>query len=334
VLATTPPAQTDSEAEGIARAIYGIEGTASRLYGERDSNFLLRAVDGSRSVLKIANRAERPEVIDFQLRILEHLERVAPELPVPKLIPTLEGALSHALPGGEVVRAITFLPGRSLRSRPYTPTLLDDVGATLARLARALRGFFHPAAGHVLQWDIRRAPSLRGHVAHIGSVPRQALVRARLDHLEADVIPKLASLRAQVLHADGTPDNLLLDESGDRVAGVIDFGDSLHTALACDLAVSMAAVSIWDPQPLEAATRIAAGYHRRLPLEAEEVEVLPDLMIARLVTSVTISAWRSHLYPDMREDLTQYEEPGFRLLESLRDDRLARFRAALHRRCA
>ena len=50
-------------------------------------------------------------------------------------------------------------------------------------------------------------------------------------------------LRAQVVHNDLAPTNVLVD---DRLAvtGIIDFGDLTRTALICDLAIAAADVSV------------------------------------------------------------------------------------------
>ena len=84
---------------------------------------------------------------------------------VPRVVPTAAGAPSQvvAAPDGRrhVVRLLTYLPGTILEDVAHPPQLLRNLGATLARLGRALRGFFHPAAGHELLWDLKLAARLR-----------------------------------------------------------------------------------------------------------------------------------------------------------------------------
>ncbi len=66
VLEAQAPAFSTQQAEAIARRAFGIEASAHPLASERDQNFQLRAKDGSEWVLKIANAAENPALLDMQ----------------------------------------------------------------------------------------------------------------------------------------------------------------------------------------------------------------------------------------------------------------------------
>ena len=60
-------------------------------------------------------------------------------------------------------------------------------------------------------------------------------VEGVLDRLAEQVLPALEGMRAQVIHNDVSCMNTLVE--GDRVVGVIDFGDLIHAPLVCDFAV-------------------------------------------------------------------------------------------------
>ncbi len=68
VLEAQAPAFSTQEAEAIARRAFEIQASAHPLDSERDQNFQLRARDGSEWVLKIANPAENPALLDVQTR--------------------------------------------------------------------------------------------------------------------------------------------------------------------------------------------------------------------------------------------------------------------------
>src|SRR5277367_6260406 len=76
---------TPGEAAAFARRLFGVEGTAQPLKGERDQNFLLRGPSGT-FVLKITNPAEDRGVTDFQTRAMLHVKTADPLLPVPELL--------------------------------------------------------------------------------------------------------------------------------------------------------------------------------------------------------------------------------------------------------
>lgn len=79
---TPSPAVTASEAAAAVRASFGLTGELDRLPGEADDNFALRTSAGQRYVVKVAHLRADPQVISLQVRVLRHIESVAPGLPV------------------------------------------------------------------------------------------------------------------------------------------------------------------------------------------------------------------------------------------------------------
>lgn len=79
-----------SDAEQLARDLYGMNTRASALPSERDQNFLLLSPDGRRYVLKVANAAETPQMLDAENQVMRRLERtgLVPSPWVPP-VPTL-----------------------------------------------------------------------------------------------------------------------------------------------------------------------------------------------------------------------------------------------------
>ena len=119
--------------------------------------------------MKVSNAAEDPATLDMEALAVLHAARVDPGLPL--AIPwRLAGAagdhrtraragrtFEHG-DGAHHVRLYDVLPG----SRPHRPADLPDAalvgwGETTARLGRALRGFFHPAAQRTMLWDVQHA---------------------------------------------------------------------------------------------------------------------------------------------------------------------------------
>jgi 4-aminobutyrate aminotransferase-like enzyme/Ser/Thr protein kinase RdoA (MazF antagonist) len=327
VLEAKAPVFSISDAERVAAEIFGIHGTARHLESERDQNFRLcaegRAESDREFVLKVANPAEDPAVLDFQTRALLHIAAADPTLPVPRVQPTAAGEPSQvvAAPDGRrhVVRLLSYLPGAIFADFPHPPALLRNVGATLAHLGHALRGFFHPAAGHELLWDLTHAARLREHVLHIEDAERRRLADHFLERFETRVLPRLPGLRAQVIHNDVTFDNTLVDASGEAVAGIIDFGDMVHAPLVNDVAVAVSVAILGEPDPIAAAMQVVAGYHAVEPLREEELALLFDLIAARLAVGVVISAWRVKDHPENRDYIAGGDRASWAMLERLSD---------------
>ena len=306
VLDSALPGFTVDEAAQIAADLFDVHGPATALGSERDQAFLLEG-----GVLKISNRSEDEAVLDLEEAAIAHIAAVDPELPVARPL------APRAIFDGHQVRLFERRHGH------HGGPALDDaavreIAAVHARLCLALRSFFHRAAGRELLWDLRTAPQLRPLLEEIADPGRRALVARVLDRYEARVLPQWKSLRGQVVHNDFTLDNLLLDEH-DRVAGILDFGDCCHTALAADAAVSL--VSFLRGRPIEDAFRVARialdGFASRLPLEPLELELLGDLVGARLAALVSISAWRSRRFPDNSAYIEAWDEDSWPLLELL-----------------
>ena len=201
-LRTSPPVFSAAQAERILRDTYGLLGSVRALPGERDCNFHLSTPDGPGYVLKIIDREAGPETIECQLSVLRHLAEQDPSLPVPRVFPSTFGEETGSVIGQDGIKYTTcligFLPGRVLAEVPAQRRLLENVGDTLARLDRALQGFFHPALGQRLAWDVRRLPELAEHLQYIDSPSVRSDIESVVGAFR-DRMPALGGLRSQAI---------------------------------------------------------------------------------------------------------------------------------------
>ncbi len=314
-LESTPPAFAGEAVRQILREGFGVESSSlSPLSGERDQNFRVGTPGGQRFLFKISNPADERPVLEMQAAALRHIERVDPGLPVMRALPTAAGESWVEVPGRDgrsyPARLFTFLPGHVTANTALTTAAIWSHGQITARLGRALRGFFHPAADYEILWDITHLAKLRPLLTHLSDGPRKAQVERVLDRFQDRIEPALPGLRAQVIHADMSLDNVLLGDDL-RISGIVDFGDMTHAPLVCDLAVAVADVLHGRDDAIEAAGAIIGGYVSVTPLEVEEAGLLADLVAARLATEVTVTAWRRGLYPD-NSAYAASGEPGAR----------------------
>ena len=321
------------QAAALARAHFGVSGELSRLDSERDQNFRLVS-DAGEWTFKIVNASEPALESAFQAALFDHLATVAPGLGLPRLHKTLAGTTLATAEGAcgarHALRMVSWLPGKPLAESGRTPEVLHSLGRTMGRMDRALQGFIHPGALRVLDWDVRRAGESRARLRHIADAADRALVARFLDRFDAHVAPRLPALRAQVIHNDANDWNVLVDpDRPDAVAGVIDFGDALHTVLIAEVAVACAYSMLDQADPIGAAASIAAGFHAECKLREEELDLLFDLIAARLAISVTLSAQRKDRTGD-NPYLAVSEAPAWRLLRRL-DAMNPRFATAILR---
>lgn len=338
-LQSTPPAFSEVAASQILREGFGVESSSLRaLAGERDQNFRVDTAGGQRFLFKISNPADDAPILAMQAAALRHIELVDPGLPVMRTIPAAAGESWVDVPGPDnrtyPARLFTFLPGQVTANTALTTEAIWSHGQITARLGRALRGFFHPAADYEILWDITHLPKLRPLLTHVTDGPRRAQLERILDRFEAQVAPVLPGLRAHVIHGDMSLDNVLFGDDL-RVSGIVDFGDMTHAPLVCDLAVAVADVLHGRDDAIEAADTMIGGYVSVTPLDDEEAGLLADLVTARLATEVTVTAWRRRLYPG-NAAYAATGEPGARAfldaIEAMGIDTVARrFREACHR---
>lgn len=303
LLGSTPPCMTQEEATRLLKERYGINAALSEVACERDQNFHVMASDGREYVLKISNPQEPSVTTDFQTQGILWIERHDPDLPVPKLVPTNDGEYQTpvTLSDGRqsMVRVLTWLQGDPLYKVEITPAIETAIGNVLARVGCALRDFSHEGAKQELLWDIRHARRLK---SLLHALPQDVIgltIREELAYYSVEVQPRLAGLRHQVVHNDLNHHNLMVSpEDRSRITGVIDFGDMVETCLAIDVAVAASYLADHPVDALGSVARMIAAYHQVTPLERTEIELMRDLIVMRLVTSITITEWRAQRYPE------------------------------------
>lgn len=299
--AATAPVST-RHAERLAREHYGIEAAAQRLTGERDENFQLRASDGALYVLKISNPQEERTFLELLTAALLHVEQADPTLPCPHVHRDLAGRAQievyDEIGAVRCARMLTWVAGKPLRMARRSAEQRWHCGQLAARLSLALRDFSHPAAHRPIVWNLRHLPTMQELLLELPDFPRADLIATFIGRFREDIAPRLGAVRQQVTHNDLNDRNILVADGDDAaIAGIIDFGDTVHTALVADVAIMMAEQI---SEPAEAEPVIAdllAGYQSVTPLLESELAILRHLIVARIVMSAVIPSWHRHRNP-------------------------------------
>jgi Ser/Thr protein kinase RdoA (MazF antagonist) len=335
LLESSPPQIELEEAADTVERYFGLKARVSRLGGERDTNFHVQAQDGQEYVLKISSESEEVNVTNLSTAALLHIEKRDPEVPVQRVIAALNGAYELSLSFGAgsplVTRLFSYLQGEPLfrvqRNRPQRIAAAQY----LARLDLALTDFSHPAAkSHELLWDIKHLNRLLPLTDAIVDPTQRAIVDKVFEQHLHHVEPRLATLRAQVVHNDLNPHNLLVDRNDTtKVTGILDFGDIVYTPLINELAVACSyQINLEGADALSTVAEFVAAYHAVLPLLEQEVELLFDLIAERLTTTVVITTWRAKRYPENQEYILKNNPSAWDGL-----DRLARITPSEARHC-
>jgi 4-aminobutyrate aminotransferase-like enzyme/Ser/Thr protein kinase RdoA (MazF antagonist) len=297
-----------ASAERLARQHFGIVGHATALTSERDQNFLIAGADGNRIVLKIANALEDRAMLAAQQDALRHLQsRVST---TPRVVSALDRSSIVEVDGENGDRhllwAITLVPGRPLGiATRRSGALLRDFGRQIATLDLALADFDSAALHREFHWDLAAGRSI---VDRYRALLEDASVTGPLDELiqrfDTTTAPVLDRLPRAAIHNDLNDYNVLVggwdnvEHYDQRVTGIVDFGDMVHSYRIGDLAIAVAYAVLGASDPLSAAAAIIRGYCEIFTPTDDELHALFGLIVLRLCTSACIAADQLSQQPD------------------------------------
>ncbi|MFH8658549.1 phosphotransferase [Streptomyces afghaniensis] len=287
---------------------YRLNGRLGRLATEKDDTFRL-STDSSTYLVKVSPPDEAEAVVALQTAAMRYLETTASHLPVQRVKLTTGGDdhVTIRLNYGRtrVLRVFDFVEGKVLADADPDAERLAKAGEMLGLIDVALRPFTHPADRRGLAWDIQHFHQLTELVEHTPNPEHRQLARSIFRLFDEDIVPRLSDLETQVIHGDFSPYNIVVDPESDHfVTGVIDFGDTVRSAVIFDPAVPMANLLGRTPDhPWRDACAFAAGYQRERPIRPSELPLLPVAALARLTLRALITNWRAERAPERREYL-------------------------------
>lgn len=313
---------------------YGLVGRLHPMATEKDDTFRLKA-DSAGFLVKVSPPDEAEAVVGLQTSAMRFLEDTAPELPVQRVRLTVDGC-DHVLIEADdgrtrVLRVFDFVDGAVWAQVDADAEQLAKVGAMLGRVDLALEAFAHPADRRGLVWDIRHFHELTELVEHTPKAEHRRLAEAVFRLFETTIVPRLGELESQVIHGDFSPYNVVVDERRDDfVTGVIDFGDTMRSAVIFDPAVAMANLLGRRPEdPWWAACAFAAGYERTRPIKDTELPLLPAAALARLTLRALVTNWRAGRVPERRDYLLAHAKDDWVNVERSLAEPLAHVTAQL-----
>lgn len=290
---------------------YDLAGRLQAVATEKDDTFRLRAHSAG-YLVKVSPPDEAASVVDLQTAVMRFLEEAAPELPVQRVRLTVDGSDHVAIETSDgrtrVLRVFDFVEGSVWAQTRPDDQQLAVVGEMLGRVDVALEGFAHPADRRGLVWDIGHFHELTDLLEDTLDAGHRGLAERVFGLFEATVVPMLDDLETQVIHGDYSPHNVVVDDQREGhegcVTGVIDFGDTMRSALIFDPAVAMANLLGRTPDdPWREACAFVAGYERTRPIRDRELPLLPVAALARLTLRALITNWRAKRVPERRDYL-------------------------------
>ncbi|HTI65886.1 MAG TPA: aminotransferase class III-fold pyridoxal phosphate-dependent enzyme, partial [Gemmatimonadaceae bacterium] len=131
-----------------------------------------------------------------------------------------------------------------------------------------------------------------------------AVIDVLVDRFDRYTRRLLDDLPRAIVHGDMNDYNVLvgdgddLESRGQRVTGIVDFGDMVYSYRTADLAIAMAYAMLDATDPLGVAAQVVRGFARTVAPEDVELAALFGLATIRLCASACIAAVQSRQRPD------------------------------------
>jgi 4-aminobutyrate aminotransferase-like enzyme/Ser/Thr protein kinase RdoA (MazF antagonist) len=303
----------------LAHELWGLVGRLRELGSYDDRNFSLTTHDGERYVVKVSRESSTtPEVVELQLAALRHLATGPCARLVPRVIASRAGRDYARVEDDDgqpcTMWVLSWIPGRLWAELETTPpALCRSLGGALASLDLELEDFRHDAMKRSLPWNLAEAEWIAGDLDAVEAGRWRARGGDARAQFRARVVPRLAELPHQLIHGDANEHNLLVEDGALR--GLIDFGDTVWAPTICELAITLAYVGM-GPDSISAQAEVCVGYHEHRPISALELDLLYDLVRARLAVSVVSSA-KARVHDPDNAHVFASEAPAWSLLGKL-----------------
>ena len=288
---------SENDIAQLLQTYYGINGSIKVLEGYDELNFLVHAHDDKKYIVKIANASHVFSFVEAQTKILSHLANssIANYFQYPLLnINGIAITYFHKEETPYCIRVLSFLEGSFwYEIKNHTPQLFTSLGSFLGSMDKALQNFSDPSMHREYTWDISTTLNARYKLDAIKDPEKRRMVGYFLQQFETIVSPKIYALRKGYVHNDANDYNVLTD--GEKVTGLIDFGDMVYTAIINNVAVACTYAMLDQADPIAAACLVIKGYHAQFPLAEKELSLLYYLIAGRLCISLTQSAYNASI---------------------------------------
>ena len=288
-------------AAALLLELWAIEGTLSPLPSYEDENHRVKS-DAGEFVFRISHPRTTRSSLETQNRAMQ---AVAAALPgrCPSVVSSRNDREFEEISSyGEtrLCRLLRFIPGRTwAEARPHPLGRHRQLGGFLTRLDEVLARVPTDGASGFFEWDLLNAEEVVGRNLHeLPPGPRRDLIESAHADFRDRCGPMLAELPRAFIHNDANDQNLLVSETDESIAGIIDFEDVAETIAIAELAIALAYSIQREPDPLACLAETVAGFAAIRPLSEPEQACLPGLIWMRLATTVIMAARGARLNPD------------------------------------
>jgi 4-aminobutyrate aminotransferase-like enzyme len=286
-----------------------------KLVGYDSDNYLVKSNSGKFMWKVCPNEKNKIDFAKAENEVLLHLQKNENnKFPAP-IKNNSDGFLTSfkVENSAKTARLLTFLEGDFLGDAEHSLELFESFGTFLAEMDLNLKDFQnYVITARQNKWDLQHFLLNEKYVPYITNPADRKIVEYFFLQYKQNVLPLLPSLRKQIIHGDANDWNVLTQNG--MVSGLIDFGDLCFSHLMNELAIAISYAIMGKKNPVDWAVPIISSYHKILPLEENEIDILYWLVAARLCTSVCNSAYEKIENPQNK--YTQIsEKPAWNLLK-------------------
>lgn len=319
-----PPIVSINEVSNFLIDNWQIDGEVKYIASEKDAIYKVEASSEEAYIFRIFNIAESEQRIYDQCNVLECLAEVNPDLPIPRLVRSLNSqtVINIATPqGANGTYLSTCLPGKRLIDISVERYPLEEIGHKFGSLVKSLERCNTENNGTGILWDIRNWGMLDSLLRYYQGCQDDNLILNEYRYISDNIIPYLDQHHIQRLHNDFNPYNILIDDATPdlKVSGILDFGDMTVGPKIVDIAVASSYfIYPSDPQ-LNDLIRFYRGFIRdQEPDCINDCDMLYELIKARFIMTLLITQARAKRWPE-NSDYILKNAP--RSLEGLRQMR-------------
>ncbi|HPE57611.1 MAG TPA: aminotransferase class III-fold pyridoxal phosphate-dependent enzyme [Bacteroidales bacterium] len=267
----------------LVRQMYGFEPTLiEELAGYDNLNYKIKTSDDQQFVFKI-NEGDGQKQFEAESRILNLLAQKYPGK-FQNAVPTKDGQDSFLFEG-KTCRMLSWLDGDFLANEDHSALLLSSFGSLMAHMDKTLLEIDDTVIkARRIEWDVQHVLELKPKLKSITDPEVRKLVDYYLLQFKEAVLPELPNLRKCIIHNDANDWNILVNQGA--VSGIIDFGDVVYAPLIQEVAVALTYVMTEKKLPLESALPFLTIYHKILPLEVKEIDLLYYFIAGRVCLSL------------------------------------------------
>ncbi len=306
----------DKQIRLALKKFYNIDPKGSKeLSGYYDRNF--QVYDGKKKEFVKLFGGDNQAAVKFQIDFINACHGA--NVPVAQVLKTKTGE-QQILVLGKPLIAQEFLEGKLLIDVPHTLTLLREIGEVLGRIhAVSSEQKFKGSEWKEYEWDLAQFDLVVNNFKKAASYltrEQQSLVKSVFFDWKLET-SQLRSLRKGVIHNDFNGLNLLIENN--HCSGVVDFGDTMKSWFAADVAIALMHICLSKPKPFVKTRALFLGYRKYFNLTKKEKELLP--LLSRMRGATITICHKKDFGDNPPKDYKKIFNDAVRVLKLLADER-------------